>query len=212
MEWLSAIGDALEKVHTYVLPHAPFLGATLILLIVGQWLSGVFTKSRAYRFYGNTRAGKWKWRCFYWGRELLPAFPILLGVLIGLLWKDPEERGWRRAASVGYFASAGAVSMMLWAIIKGWSKKKGIALTLPGESEPPEGDRTPYDEVPIELVESIPPQVSAIAAAIERRAPRLDAASSTQSDEEIDARDTLRPKPRALVPPPRIVPKRRDLE
>jgi hypothetical protein len=165
LEIITALVGALESLTEYVLPHAPFIGITLILLVIGHRMSTrVFTKPRAYRFYGPTAAGKWKWRFFYWGRETLPMHAILAGVIIGLLWRDPEGLGWNRAASVAYFASAGAVSMMLWAVIRGWAKKKGITLQLPGESEPPVGERPhsvhPYSDSPgwAEARHSSPPE------------------------------------------------------
>lgn len=196
---LDTIASVLDKLQTYVLPHAAFVGVTAILLVLGQWASGVFTKTRAYRFYGYSKEGKWKWRFFYWGRELLPVYPIAAGVFIGLCWLDPENKGWGRPASVGYFASAGACSMVLWSVVKGWSKKKGITFSLPGESEPPEGDKTPYDEKP----PSVPPNLHDLAASLERQAvPRFDKASLLASDEDLDARPTLPPTNKKRFPKP----------
>jgi len=190
MDFINGLGTVLENISEHVLPHAPFLGVTFILLVIGHRLSTrVFTKSRAYRFYGPGPQGKWKWRFFYWGRETLPMQPILAGVVIGLLWRDPEGLGWNRAASVAYFASSGAISMMLWAVMKAWAKKKGLVLLLPGESEPPVGIQPeslrPYDDVPA-LV-----------------APTLDEASRVSAFEDNEERaPTLRPLP----PPPRLDP------
>lgn len=148
MDFINALSTLLENFSEFILPHAPFVGVMLILLIIGHRMSArVFTKPRAYRYYGATARGKLKWRFFYWGRETLPMQPILLGVLIGLAWKDPENLGWNRAASIAYFASAGAMSMMVWAIMKAWTKKKGLILQLPGESEPPAEERLPYDSL-----------------------------------------------------------------
>lgn len=168
---ITSIGTFLEQLSNYVLPHAPFIGVMFILLIFGTVASRrVFTKPRAYRYYGTTAAGKWKWRFFYWGRETLAMQPILAGVAIGLFWKDPEMLGWSRRASVAYFASAGAISMMLWIVIKAWTKKKGIVITLPGESDPPPDGAYPVSVRPLPYA-STPPIV-------------LDEASQETSSEE----------------------------
>jgi hypothetical protein len=189
---IASIGTFLEQLSNYVLPHAPFIGVMFILLIVGTVTSRrVFTKPRAYRYYGTTAAGKWKWRFFYWGRETLAMQPILAGVAIGLFWKDPELQGWSRRASVAYFASAGAISMMLWIVIKAWTKKKGIVITLPGESDPPPDGTYPVSVRPLPY-DSVPPI--------------LDEASQESSSEELafEESDTIPPKPafKAGLPPP----------
>lgn len=147
------IGGLLDQFGNHLLPHAPFIGVWFVLMVVGQHLSfRVFTRQKAYKTYGPGRAAKWKWRFYYWGRETLPLQPIIVGMLIGIVWVDPEGRGWTRPSTIGYFATAGATSLFGWAFLKGVLKKQGIDLTLPGASSIPPAS-LPYDDdtVPVEL-------------------------------------------------------------
>jgi len=117
--------------------HWPFWAAAAVFAIVGQFSSlALFTKERAYQ------KGFWQ-PVWWWGRESLPLQPILAGVLLGGFWLDPEGRHWTPVASSAYFAFAGAVSLVLWVIAKGAAKKRGIDLTLPGQSPlpPPPKDK-----------------------------------------------------------------------
>jgi hypothetical protein len=187
---VETIAEGIDLFTTHVLPHAPFVGVFLILLVVGQYASTrLFTKQRAYAFYGRDQKGIWTWRWWYWGRETLPLQPITAGVLIGILWVDPEQAGWNRAASVGYFASAGALSLFGWAVLKGYAKKKGIVLTLPGESLPPEGGET-YDNVHVEVGDTVSVRP------VDPQTPQLDEASAVSSLEDVEDRDTARPPKR----------------
>jgi hypothetical protein len=171
LDFVNALDAAFQVIQKNVYPHAPFYGVMLVLLIIGDRMSSrIFTKERAYRAYPGTY-GRWKWRVYFWGRETLPMQPILMGALIGLAWLDPEGKSWNRAASMAYFATAGAASMILWAFTKAWAKKKGIVLALPGESGPPTGkpsmpyelevvntqERAPWDEQHVKPSTPIPP-------------------------------------------------------
>jgi len=113
----------------------PFWAFAVICAIVGQVTSkSVFTRERAYL--KALHQPLW-----WWGRETLPLHPIIAGTLLGLLWKDPEGKAWGSAASCVYFAFAGAVSTVLWIFIKGIAKRRGVELSLPGESVPPPGPK-----------------------------------------------------------------------
>lgn len=93
----------------------PLWAFAVICAIVGQVTSTrVFTRERAYL--KALHQPIW-----WWGRETLPLHPIVAGILLGLLWRDPEGKLWSRAASSTYFAFAGAVSTVLWIVIKGKS-------------------------------------------------------------------------------------------
>lgn len=152
MDFINTYGALMHQLGEILLPHWPGLGVFFALTVVGQHLSlRLFTRPRAYKHYGKGLAAKWKWRFFYWGRETLALQPILAGVFIGVVWVDPEGHGWTRPTSVGYFATAGTASLFGWAILKGFLKKRGIELQLPGgESVPP--DRLPYDEEDVPVV------------------------------------------------------------
>lgn len=109
----------------------PFWAVAVIFSVVGNFTAQrLFTRPRAYA------KGRWQW-VWWWGRETLPLHPIMAGVVLGHLWIDPEGRQWSALVSSVYFAFAGAVSTVLWVIIKGVAKSRGVELTLPGDSEPP---------------------------------------------------------------------------
>ncbi len=108
-----------------------FWAVAVIFAVIGTVSAQrVFTRERAYM--------KDRWQpVWWWGRETLPLHPIFAGVLLGLVWHDPEGKIWPKVASATYFAFAGAISTVLWVIIKGIAKKKGVELTLPGDSSKP---------------------------------------------------------------------------
>jgi hypothetical protein len=134
----------MEAIDTFInsmltIDRWPFWTASVVFALVGHFTQqSVFTRPRAY-----TKRG---WQPFWWwGRESLPLHPVAVGILLGKLWHDPEGRGWSSAASCAYFALAGAVSLVLWVAIKGVAKKKGLELTLPGDSSIPPPPRVPSD-------------------------------------------------------------------
>lgn len=121
-----------EFVVNLVLAHWPFASATLIFMVIGQVMTkNVFTKSAHW-----TRRPVWFW---WWGRKTLPLHPIAAGALLGLLWRNPEVGVDTLAASMGYFAMAGAASVCTYEILKGLAKERGYDLNLPGvdSSNPP---------------------------------------------------------------------------
>lgn len=123
----------MELVDTYILPHWPFFAVVLVFAVIGQFTSKhVFTRDRAYT------KGRFQW-LWWWGRESLSVHPLLAGGLLGLVWFNPEHADpvWHWTTTVGYFAFAGAISLFGWALLKGWLKRKGVTLSLPGESVPP---------------------------------------------------------------------------
>ncbi len=112
----------------------PFWAAVLVFTVVGQFTSkNLFTRERAYAKY----AVRWHKHFWWWGRETLMLHPIVSGFLLGSVWRDPEGAGWKLVGSQMYFAVAGAVSLFFWSILKGIAKKRGVAITLPGESSTP---------------------------------------------------------------------------
>jgi hypothetical protein len=110
----------------------PFWAIAVIFAIIGEFTSkSVFTRPRAY--------AKGRYQSFWWwGRESLPLHPVLTGAALGFfVWVDPEGAGWSRVASGAYFAFAGAISLVLWVIIKGIAKQRGVDLELPGQTPIP---------------------------------------------------------------------------
>jgi hypothetical protein len=119
--------------HVWSLAHWPWLSACFILMIIMQVLkSSVFTKKRAYT---KGRAQSFWW----WAWKTLPVQPIFFGMGIGWFWPEPEP-GIAGVAAVMYFASAGALSVWVYQVLKGLAKKRNIDLTLPGQSTTPPED------------------------------------------------------------------------
>lgn len=115
--------------HVWTTRHWPFLAVAVVLMLVGQVAkAAVWTKFRA----RNSRP-QWFW---WWGYKTMPVHPVVVGAIIGLLWRTPEE-GLGTVASVGYFAFSGALSVWLFQILKGVAKRRGIDLDLPGGSVAP---------------------------------------------------------------------------
>lgn len=124
----------LQFVNETVFGHWQFFAVVVVFGVLNHFMSKkVFTRERAYAEYEKTKR-KYFW---FWGREALPILPLIVTYLLGLVWKDPEGQGWTRNESGWYFASAGALSLFLWVVIKGIAKQKGLQLTFPGESERP---------------------------------------------------------------------------
>lgn len=130
--------EILTTINTYLVPHWPFLAAIIVFMTVGQVLmNNVFTKT-AHRISKPV----WFW---WWGRKTLPLQPILLGIILGVFWKNPEVGVDTLPERTAYFAMAGALSVWAYEFLKGLAKKEGIDLTLPGADEtiPPKTDQQP---------------------------------------------------------------------
>jgi len=128
--------DAIESLgkDMLTLDRWPFWATVMVFTVIGQFTSTkLFTRERAYKKWPKV----WQRHLWWWGRETLMLHPIFAGGALGLLWRDPEGRGWSMAASPAYFAAAGVLSMFAWALLKGALKKRGIVIALPGASEPP---------------------------------------------------------------------------
>lgn len=116
-----------------LLAHWPFVAVAVIFAVIGQVTSlRVFTKARAYA------KGKAQW-FWWWGRETLPLHPIAAGAGLGWFWRDPEGVTLSAPAAMTYFAFAGGLSMVVWVVARGVAKDRGLDISLPGESKPPEG-------------------------------------------------------------------------
>lgn len=126
--------DILQTINTYILPHWPFIIAVTVFAIISQFVSkSVFTRERAYQKRTGPGA-KFVEHFFWWGRETLSIHMITLGSALGFIWRNPEgvTPAWGFVSSAAYFAGAGAISLFAWSVVKGYLKKKGIDLELPG--------------------------------------------------------------------------------
>lgn len=137
----------IEWFEIAVKPHWPFIMAAVVFMVIGQVMKGsVFTRGRAYARYldelpnrmsylpGRTRVkhkARWLW---WWAYKTLPLHPVITGALLGLVIQEPEP-GIVGTASSLYFAGAGALSVFLYQVIKGFAKRQRIDLPpLPGQS------------------------------------------------------------------------------
>jgi hypothetical protein len=117
--------ETLTFINSYVLPHWPFFSALLFFMIIGQVLvKNVFTKEASL-----SNKPLWFW---WWGRKTLPLHPIILGLLLGLMWTNPEPGIVNGVPCMAYFATAGGLSVWVYEFIKGIAKKKGINIDLLG--------------------------------------------------------------------------------
>lgn len=144
---------ALEALLTNAISteHWPFFAVMTVLAVVGQIMSKrVFTRENARFNFGSGTLGKLLHEWFYWGRETLPLHAILCSGLLSFAWRDPEGRGWNAAATTTYWLLCGVSSLFTWAAIKGWAKRKGIALEMLGDSGRP-------PSLPPEALTTLPP-------------------------------------------------------
>ena len=126
--------DEFLTEHVWSLAHWPFMAWAIIAAVIGQVMkSAVWTKKRAH----TKGKAQWVW---WWGYKTLPLHPIFAGFILGIAWQNPEaaDPAWAWVASSVYFATAGALSVSLYQVVKGLAKKRGVSLgPLPGESKPP---------------------------------------------------------------------------
>lgn len=124
--------DVGDFVTTQVLPHWPFAAAMVVFSIIGEVTTrNVFTKD-AHR----KNKPVWFW---WWGRKTLALHPLLAGLVLGLFWRNPEPGVDTLVESCAYFAMAGGFSVWAYEALKGFAKKEGYEIDLPGvdESVPP---------------------------------------------------------------------------
>jgi hypothetical protein len=120
------------RMFEFGLQHWPFFAFALVAMMFNQVIkTSLFTKTRA-----HTKSKlQWFW---WWAWKTLPLHPVILGLITGLIWQNPEnaDPGWRWQASMFYFAVAGTCSVWLYQFIKGVAKRKGFVLeNLPGEKK-----------------------------------------------------------------------------
>lgn len=125
------MSDISDLINSDILPHWPFFAAMCFFMITGRVMTqNVFTKTAHLE-----NKPVWFW---WWGRKTLPLHPILLGILLGIIWRKPEPDIVRLIPRMGYFSLAGGLSTWCYEFIKSLAKKRGIDLDLPGvDSVPP---------------------------------------------------------------------------
>jgi len=119
----------MEEISTFIdsnlVLHWPFFAAMVIFMISGQvMISNVFIRTAHQK-----HKPVWFW---WWGRKTLALQPIILGLVLGVIWRNPEPGVDTLPDCMGYFALAGGLSVWAYEFLKGIMKKKGINLDLPG--------------------------------------------------------------------------------
>lgn len=124
----------IDTLYNYGTTHWPFVAFAFVAMLVNQVIkTAVFTKKRAHT------KGKFQW-FWWWTWKTLALYPVIVGGLTGLIWRNPENASpvWPLIASVFYFALAGTLSVWLYQLLKGIAKKRGFNLdNLSGQEEPP---------------------------------------------------------------------------
>lgn len=117
----------MEIINTHVLPHWPFIAWAVIAMVIGQvMVKNIFTKKHA-----ETLKPKWLW---YWARKTLPLHPVLTGIVIGLFWTNPEAGVSGGLPAAAYFGVSGALSLWLFEAVRRAAAKRGMEITLPGQT------------------------------------------------------------------------------
>lgn len=145
--------EILSLLSSHVLPHWPFVAVTAVFSVVGQVMGkSVFTRERAYRKSKPSSFYKfWESQSFWWwGRETLSLHQIVSGLLLGLIWQNPEgaSPAWPLVASCVYFAGAGVSSLFAFSFVRGYLKRKGIDFELPGTPGVPSVPAPPPPSTP----------------------------------------------------------------
>jgi hypothetical protein len=137
----------IEWFQIAVEPHWPFLMAMVAFMVVGQVMKGaIFTRERAYAQFvdqlprqlsympGRERKLRKFRKMWWWAYKTMPLHPMAAGILLGMCIPEPEPGIVGPEASL-YFATAGACSVFLYQVIKGFAKRRNIELPpLPGQS------------------------------------------------------------------------------
>lgn len=123
-----------ELLNDFIVPHWGFLVVSAVFAIVGQVTKGtIWTRDNVIKHQGS-----WKHHVLWWGRKTMPLHPVIGGLALGLLPGMPlPEAIDTTTQSVLYYVGAGVSSTWIFSVVKQMAKKKGIDLTMPGQSVVP---------------------------------------------------------------------------
>lgn len=128
-------------VDRYVIPHWPWFTWAFAAFILGQiFKRTLWTKENAAK-----RKPHWFW---WWMRKTMAAHPMVVGIVIGFIWLDPEPNATGFPKANGYFALAGMVSVWGFDLGSGIYEAifhRKLSLKLPGFSDPPPEESPPSD-------------------------------------------------------------------
>jgi hypothetical protein len=103
-----------------LLAHWPFIAVWVISMIVFQVVNkNVFPRGGV----GTLQV---------WGRKTHALQPIIVGALVGLVWRNPDPLVTNLAAGIAYFSLSGALSTSSYEVLKGLLARQGIDISLDG--------------------------------------------------------------------------------
>lgn len=138
----------IKDIYDFIAPHWPGVAWSLIgMLLVQVGKNSIFSKSAAH----SDRKGS---VICWWGRKTLPLHPVLLGVVLGIFWQNPQgaDPPWPWIGSLVYFAAFGVGSSFAFEAIRGLLKSRAdIDIgALPGQD-----DNSCTEDEPPETVDSV---------------------------------------------------------
>jgi hypothetical protein len=119
------VEETLKLISDNLLPHWAFAAWLVVSMLIGQVMKTAVFPKDGYK----TRKPLW---LFWWGRKTLTLHPMIAGVLVGAIWRNPDPLVTNLPAGMAYFALAGALSVWAYELLKGIAKQRGIDLRLPG--------------------------------------------------------------------------------
>lgn len=120
--------DAIKSAFDWLLPHHPWIVYCLVMSVVTRVLDRALLQ--------GGRANQPIY--LVWPRRAESMFPIIVAFVVGY-WIAPYPEPFivSRWGSFGYYASAGVVSLFLYDLAVQLLAKRGIKVSLPGESNYP---------------------------------------------------------------------------
>jgi hypothetical protein len=115
METVTAIWTFLT---VSVGPYWPYIWPFLFTCVVSMVMGQLFRR----RVWTSENARKNA--LFAFGRATIPAHPILIGLVQGLLWRNPCGESWTLIASVAYIVGSGLVGLIGYLFLDTWVEKK----------------------------------------------------------------------------------------
>lgn len=105
----------MELINEYVIPYWPFIAFVFVTGVIAQVLkANVLTVDLAR-----------KYKVVFWLRRLFPIILIVIGAVVGLLWKGEPSPGVETMGKKAlYFMGSSCVAITMFSSFKNWIKKK----------------------------------------------------------------------------------------
>lgn len=149
-EIIASIGDLFEL----IFKHGAFLTVMLVLMVVTQIEKNlIFTRQAVLAHKGKSR------KVWYWLRKTLPLHPVVVGIILGIFWRNPEPGYEQMESSMGLFALAGICSVFVFDVVKRLAKYAGWDIKMLEEIDEKDSIRPESTPAPAESTK--PPIFSA---------------------------------------------------